>query len=59
MPYCKRPQGDSNPCSSRERAESWAGLDDGDNVLFDGAEATRPPPIMQELFLTFLSIFNN
>ena len=25
-----RPQGDSNPCYSLERAVSWAGLDDGD-----------------------------
>ena len=27
-----RPQGDSNPRSRRERAVSWAGLDDGDPV---------------------------
>jgi hypothetical protein len=26
----QRPQGDSNPCYSLERAVSWAGLDDGD-----------------------------
>ena len=26
----RRPQGDSNPCYSLERAVSWAGLDDGD-----------------------------
>lgn len=24
------PQGDLNPCSRRERAASWTGLDDGD-----------------------------
>jgi len=28
--YDWRPQGDSNPCYRRERAVSWAGLDDGD-----------------------------
>ncbi len=28
--YVWRPQGDSNPRYRRERAVSWAGLDDGD-----------------------------
>jgi site-specific DNA recombinase len=32
-----RPQGDSNPCYSLERAVSWAGLDDGD-LAFRAAE---------------------
>jgi integrase len=31
-----RPQGDSNPCYSLERAVSWAGLDDGDLVRRGG-----------------------
>jgi hypothetical protein len=28
-----RPQGDSNPRYRRERAVSWAGLDDGDMMI--------------------------
>src|SRR6478735_531999 len=32
-----RPQGDSNPCYSLERAVSWAWLDDGDG-LFESAD---------------------
>lgn len=35
-----RPQRDSNPRSSLERAESWAGLDDGDRRCGAG---TYPP----------------
>ncbi len=31
---CWRPQGDSNPRYRRERAVSWAGLDDGDVYKF-------------------------
>ena len=31
-----RPRRDLNPCYRRERAVSWAGLDDGDAVRFTG-----------------------
>lgn len=31
--FCWRPRRDLNPCYRRERAVSWAGLDDGDAVV--------------------------
>ena len=31
--FCWRPRRDLNPCYRRERAVSWAGLDDGDAWL--------------------------
>lgn len=36
-----RPQGDSNPCYSLERAVSWAGLDDGDKLQGAGKIVCR------------------
>ena len=34
------PRWDSNPCYRRERAVSWAGLDDGDALTNDGSSCT-------------------
>src|ERR1039458_5051799 len=41
---CWRPRRDLNPCYRRERAVSWAGLDDGDASIA-GAEEARPRAI--------------
>ena len=43
-----RPQRDSNPRSSLERAESWAGLDDGDRHCESGAQPSGAPRPAQD-----------
>ena len=39
--FCWRPRRDLNPCYRRERAVSWAGLDDGDAWCVEVASDCR------------------